>query len=143
MSYEDSLFWENRPPTSMQALHDVMAERRRQMMVEGWTAKHDDAHGNGAMAVAAACYALASEPAIQLDTLNFAALWRWTGWAMEWWKPKDKRRNLVRAAALLLAEIERMDRAASRVPSSDASQEAQQPVAAGVKDGAETQQEKP
>lgn len=40
------------------------------------------------------------------------ALWRvlWP-WDREWWKPKDRRRNLVRAAALLIAEIERLDRA--------------------------------
>ena len=31
-------------------------------------------------------------------------------WAAEWWKPKDCRRNLVRAGALILAEIERLDR---------------------------------
>lgn len=114
MNYETNLFWENRPPVAMQALHDVMAERRRQMMVEGWTAKHDDEHGDGAMAVAAACYALASEPAMQLAKVDFTELWKWTGWAQRWWKPKDKRRNLIRAAALLLAEIERMDRAAAR-----------------------------
>jgi hypothetical protein len=27
-----------------------------------------------------------------------------------WWKPKDRRRDLVRAAALIIAEIERLDR---------------------------------
>lgn len=30
------------------------------------------------------------------------------------WKPKDRRRDLVRAAALLVAEIERLDREAAR-----------------------------
>lgn len=108
---ERALFWENRPPHAMQALHDVMAERHRQMMVEGWSAKHDDEHGDGAMAVAAACYAIADQRAIQVATVDLLKLWQWTGWARMWWKPKDKRRNLVRAAALLLAEIERMDRA--------------------------------
>lgn len=37
---------------------------------------------------------------------------RWP-WALEWWKPKDNRRNLIRAAALVIAEIERLDRAAA------------------------------
>lgn len=34
-------------------------------------------------------------------------------WNAEWWKPSDRRRNLVKAAALILAEIERLDRKAS------------------------------
>ncbi|KAB2676748.1 hypothetical protein F9K85_09640 [Brucella tritici] len=34
-------------------------------------------------------------------------------WNAEWWKPSDRRRNLVKAAALILAEIERLDREAS------------------------------
>ena len=32
-------------------------------------------------------------------------------WAASWWKPKNRRRDLVRAAALIVAEIERIDRA--------------------------------
>lgn len=32
-------------------------------------------------------------------------------WGSSWWKPKDPRRDLVRAGALILAEIERIDRA--------------------------------
>jgi hypothetical protein len=32
-------------------------------------------------------------------------------WAEHWFKPKDPRRDLVRAAALCIAEIERLDRA--------------------------------
>lgn len=34
------------------------------------------------------------------------------GWPWDdvWWKPKDPRTNLVKAGALILAEIERMDR---------------------------------
>jgi hypothetical protein len=35
-------------------------------------------------------------------------------WSREWWQPKDRRRDLVRAGALIVAEIERLDRAASR-----------------------------
>lgn len=31
----------------------------------------------------------------------------------DWWKPKDRRRNLVKAGALIVAEIERLDRLAS------------------------------
>lgn len=110
LKLEARFFWENRPTPAIQALHDVMAERHRQMMFEGWTAKHDDDHDDGALAVAAACYALADAKGPQVSTVKIDGLWQWTGWATRWWKPKDKRRNLIRAAALLLAEIERIDR---------------------------------
>ena len=100
---------------------DVARERQRQIEVEGWTAEHDDRHIAGELAQAGACYALADsfeivdlwpdrksdrEP-VHLDDL---ASWVWP-WEREWWKPKDPRRNLVRAAALILAEIDRLDRA--------------------------------
>jgi hypothetical protein len=94
---------------SSQAVLDVAAERRRQIEVEGWTPEHDDEHRTGGMAVAAACYAawsLPSRPASEA----VATLWPWTGWAQKWFKPKDTRHNLIRAAALLVAEIERLDR---------------------------------
>mgnify|MGYP000591301606 CR=1 FL=1 len=86
-------------------------ERRRQIEVEGWTPEHDDQHGDGSMSLAAACYAL-STSRLHPRVVNVKWLWGWTGWASSWFKPKDRRRNKVRAAALLLAEIERLDRAA-------------------------------
>lgn len=102
-------FWDNRADDRSQALHDVMAERHRQMSVEGWTAQHDDEHTNGSMAYAAAAYAVAS---IQRPgTLEQATgVYAWTGWAKRWWKPRSPRQDLVRAGALILAEIERLDR---------------------------------
>lgn len=42
-----------------------------------------------------------------------------TTWAEDWWKPKNPRRDLVRAAALLIAEIERLDRAALKTPNAN------------------------
>jgi hypothetical protein len=107
------------------AASDVLAERKRQIEREGWTPEHDNGHGHGSMALAAACYAAHTgtdcliESRINLSTKNadlFAAqefVRRFWPWDWEWWKPKDRRRNLVRAAALLLAEIERLDRAAN------------------------------
>lgn len=94
------------------AIDDVLAERQRQQEVEGWTAEHDDQHKNGGMALAAACYAMSGSglnDRVRSETVG--TIWPWTGWAWAWWKPKEKRRDLVRAAALLLAEIERIDRA--------------------------------
>jgi hypothetical protein len=35
---------------------------------------------------------------------------RWFPWDRSWWRPGSRRRNLVKAAALLIAEIELLDR---------------------------------
>jgi hypothetical protein len=95
------------------AAQDVLAERQRQINVEGWTPQHDDQHGNGDMARAAAAYCLNESDVPVLARLAEADRPIWP-WPLHWWKPKDRRRNLVRAAALLLAEIERLDRAATK-----------------------------
>jgi hypothetical protein len=93
-----------------QAAVDVLAERRRHIEVEGWTPEHDDRHRHDSMSIAAACYALNDTGS---RIVNAGWLWQWTGWADSWFKPRDKRSNLVRAGALILAEIERLDRAAA------------------------------
>jgi hypothetical protein len=91
------------------AARDVLAERRRQIVVEGWTAEHDDANQIGELATAAGCYAVYSESCP--ETGNPPARWPFH---KNWWKPsKDTRRNLVKAGALILAEIERLDRLAA------------------------------
>lgn len=89
-------------PAISQASQDVLAERRRQIETEGWTPEHDDEHLPGELALAAASYVCADEGEAP------PAIWPWD-WA--WWKPESRRRNLVKAAALILAEIERLDRA--------------------------------
>lgn len=92
------------------ALKDVTAERLRQIEVEKITPEHDDQHEHGQIAGAAACYALAGlkQPAV-VEVIK--KLWPWE---LSWWKPRDTRQNLVRAAALLIAEIERIDRSSVR-----------------------------
>lgn len=89
-----------------QAAVDVLAERRRQMDVEGWTHEHDDGHSKGALGAAAACYVLHGTSRNPFKP-DFFPFWPW---AKRWWKPKSYRENLVRAGALILAEIERLDR---------------------------------
>jgi NTP pyrophosphatase (non-canonical NTP hydrolase) len=88
------------------ALADIATERQRQREVEGWTPAHDDGHDTGEMAGAAACYALSTIKHWAKDQV-IKLIWPW---ADEWWKPKDARRNLVKAGALIVAEIERLDR---------------------------------
>lgn len=94
------------------AIHDVANERARQVNEEGWVPAHDDRHTNGCLAQAAACYA--ANAAGWAPRYGSAPYWPFD---QEWWKPKDKRRDLVRAAALIVAEIERVDRAQQSNPS--------------------------
>lgn len=102
----------------------IATERDRQIRVEGWSADHDDSHDRGELAQAAACYAahaaLASRDGLDDATPDYDAAgppsslaWPWDA---RWWKPKDRRRDLVRAAALIIAEIERLDRALTGEP---------------------------
>jgi hypothetical protein len=108
------------------ALEDVKAERERQKAVEGWTPEHDDEHTAFEMSRAAAWYAMVTainaSPPARPDTVSSKnplelhkateLLWPREWDSLKWAKPKGARRNLVRAAALLLAEIERLDRIA-------------------------------
>ena len=88
---------------------DVLIERRRQQMVEGYRAAHDDEHTDGSLATAAACYASVAG----CNTARGMGAKHWP-WSIDSFKPRDERSNLVRAGALILAEIERLDRAAAK-----------------------------
>ncbi|HHB7631267.1 TPA: hypothetical protein ACN7L4_003948 [Klebsiella pneumoniae] len=87
------------------AASDVLAERQRQVTAEGWTAERDDGYQNSELADAAACYA------IHAHNQGFSTPAHWP-WSQDWWKQTSPRRDLVKAGALILAEIERLDRAA-------------------------------
>lgn len=107
------------------AARDMLAERRRQVEAEGWTPEHDDQYQHGAIALAAACYAANAGGVAWADPLP--SFWPWMH---NWWKPTTPRRgsrwplprrcrrwplprrDLVKAGALILAELERLDRAA-------------------------------
>lgn len=110
-------YWHASPPetpvpqSEPVAWRDVKAERQRQVSVEGWTPEHDDEHTEAEMALAASCYAATAGGYAKGQMPP-----HWP-WAREWWKPTYGRRDLIKAGALILAEIERLDRAAP--PSSD------------------------
>lgn len=96
---------------------DVLAERRRQVEQEGYDPEHDDEHPNGEIAAYAAFYAMppaAREwPATETgygDTLAQAIVPE--GWPIP--PNGERRRELVKAGALILAEIERIDRATAK-----------------------------
>ena len=97
----------------------IEEERQRQITEERWTPGHDDAHDKGQLAGAAAAYALEScgfenPHCIELKRYDITHKVRLWPWAEHWWKPsEDKRRNLVKAGALIAAEIDRLNRASS------------------------------
>lgn len=92
----------------------IAEERQRQIDVEGWTAEHDKLWFNGELALAAACYAVENNKNVDVIVPvgeNFTSnAWPWDGW----WKPSDDPvRNLVKAGALIAAEIDRINAAKS------------------------------
>ncbi len=101
------------------ALIDVAAERRRQVEKEGYVVQHDDGHKDRELAAAAGCYVQHYFGRAWVYDSNLPARYQeepcpqdWPDtWDMKYWKPKSPRQDLVRAAALIVAEIERMDRA--------------------------------
>ena len=105
------------------AARDVLTERRRQVTAKGWDHDHDDAQRNDEIAAFAAVYAMPE------GARDWPA--KETGFGRTFaealipfcWKPKfgDRRRDLVKATALLIAEIERIDRAAIATSEKEAS----------------------
>lgn len=92
------------------AMLAIIAERERQKSVEGWTEEHDDKYPPGELARAGACYALhAPRYETRGSTPSFKILELWP-WRQMYWKPTGFRRDLVKAGALIVAEIERSDR---------------------------------
>lgn len=89
------------------AARDVWAERMRQIQLEGMEARYDDNYKHDELRRAAAVYAYPK--VAQHDT----SIWPW---APSWMKFTNPRRDAVKAAALLIAEIERIDRALAAKP---------------------------
>jgi hypothetical protein len=100
----------------MTGIELIKEERDRQINEEGWTKEHDAEHCFGELANAAACYAMTDfyktrdmvfvkcEDEI---TRCVPVMWPWDG---KWYKPtqNDRIRELVKAGALIAAEIDRL-----------------------------------
>ncbi len=98
----------------------IAEERSRQILEEGWSFLHDARHRGGELSKAAQGYLNAME-AVQVVTLSHepdryvmrprrSPPGSWP-WSKEWWKPSDDPiRNLVKAGALIAAEIDRLQR---------------------------------
>jgi hypothetical protein len=100
-------------------IEQIAAERKRQVEKEKWTPEHDDVeHTTGSLAIAGACYALTPDVRDQ-RILNKSVLELFWPWEIGWWKPtstpkddqgKRRIRELVKAGALMAAEIDRLQR---------------------------------
>jgi hypothetical protein len=86
----------------------IAAERQRQIEVERFDVINDNGYENDDLAVAAAIYALPDFNR-QRVTARHPVPFLWP-FADEWWKPtpNDRIRELVKAGALLAAEIDRL-----------------------------------
>jgi hypothetical protein len=115
----------------------IAAERRRQIEQEGWTPEHDNEHDDASLALAAICYA-APQRIYVIDLLATGFRVR-DPWPRSWAEYHDKRFTcqesqklpsnvppdpetythqerisfLVKAGALIAAEIDRLERKAA------------------------------
>jgi len=90
---------------TQKVLTAIGAERRRQLLEGGWTTEHDDEHTDGALAVVAAQLAVDGTDETVTTVCHPEDRFR-----VVRKHRKDRRRQLVIAAALLVAEIQRFDR---------------------------------
>jgi hypothetical protein len=108
----------------LEGLALIAAERNRQISSEGYNARHDDSHKLGELVDAGQCYACVASAEIRGSSANewpvelfdgfHDSLLDWP-WDDKWWKPSDDPvRNLVKAGALIAAEIDRILRLRKR-----------------------------
>lgn len=95
----------------------IAEERKRQIDVEGWGKGHDACHDQNELALAAICYAfpqnniqIGDEDGRVNPLVVMIERIRFWPWGMKWWKPspKNRVRELVKAGALIAAEIDRL-----------------------------------
>lgn len=86
----------------------ITAERQRQIEKEGWTSEHDKQHFSDELATVASLYAMPErqrcyDNRISPCPINFP-------WSSAWWKPSPDNRikELIKAGALIAAEIDRI-----------------------------------
>lgn len=87
----------------------IEAERKRQIQAEGFHPVHDRLHRDDTLALAAAAYAMPAH--VREHKARYTSLIpKWWPWRDEDWKPTpdDRVRELVKAGALIAAEIDRL-----------------------------------
>ncbi len=109
---------ETQRPTWSVGVRDLLTERRRQVQEEGHTLERDDQYTEGQLAEAASSYAFWAEHCEHypenLDALRIEPPATWP-WAPEHWKPTSQRLMLIKAGALILAELDRLNRQQAHV----------------------------
>ena len=92
------------------AIELISLERDRQINSHGYNAEHDQAENpNHELAQAASTYlnvAINEMTGSPIDAKMFAQMWP-NSWPKSSYKPESKMRNLIRAAALIAAEIDK------------------------------------
>lgn len=94
-------------PTLRPGIALMAAERERQVTQEGWTPDHDAQHSDGELQIAAWAYLTESGAFAGEGRCGDEPPEAWP-WAPHFWKPSDHVRNLVKAGALIAAEIDRL-----------------------------------
>lgn len=122
-------------PEQQSGIELIAAERERQVTEEEWTSEHDDGHKDNALAWAAVCYAAPGRVYVERqgsDSIAFVDPWPFKGNSdlagrgfYDWDKrkrlanyvqmppPGDRLDYLVKAGALIAAEIDRIQRSRS------------------------------
>ena len=111
---------ESRPELSFEksGVELIREERKRHLDEEGWTSVHDDAHKDGQLAYAASVYARVTNANV-IEILRRPEENGWP-WDRDWFKPfekdyqeipaVDRKRCLIKAGALIAAELDRLNR---------------------------------
>ncbi|MEW6729617.1 MAG: hypothetical protein AB1332_09780 [Pseudomonadota bacterium] len=91
----------------------VKVEREKQIKKHGYTPEHDDEHTDGSIADAAACYAANSlflfrPTEIGGANADLSCIWPWEDQYFK--EDKSRKEQLIIAAAMLMAEYERLER---------------------------------
>lgn len=92
--------------TAVTGAEMIAAERARQVRDEGYDSKHDDRLMDRSLAQAAACYV--QEAMVGSSGGEVPIDWPWD---FDMWKPSERIDDLVKAGALVAAEIDRLLRA--------------------------------
>jgi len=92
----------------MKTILDEINDERRSQIAKGYTEEHDDEHTMGEIAAVAAYIAAPND-----DERAMVNAPPWAKYIVEKWR-HNRRKQLLIAAALLVAEIERLDRIEAR-----------------------------
>jgi hypothetical protein len=98
-------------------LEKIRQERHRQILKKGYGHEHDDRHSSGELVLLAAIYALSTYGCGDYAKEAREELYAYFGEYVEVEGHTNPPKVLIKAAALLVAEIERWERLPDRCPS--------------------------